>query len=227
MAPRHPHIARIVIPDTAHRPWHEYSLPSGRITPSTKMGRVNDDSPEDWRFDIQERSASVYDGMAMHTSGASIRLTGDDPDALLARLIDEANHLVPDERALRLEKFQASCVDQHNRITSTERSEGYIRARLRLRSTSDGGRRTAMASGYRSHWAFPPEVHAERHDAPLTFEAGPEHWLAPGEEATVRLHPLVPDLWPVVRPGLELTLLEGARVIGTARVLEVVAPAAR
>lgn len=185
-----------------------------------------DHSRAGWQFAIHERSAGVYDGSATHKSGASIHLTGEDPDELLARLVGEADNLTPDDQAMALEEAQALWVDQHNRITSSERNAGYLRARLRLLPTSDGGRRTAMASGYRSHWAFPPEVHDERHDAPLTFEAGPEHWLAPGGEATVRLHPLVPELWPAVRPGLVLTLLEGARVIGNAEVLEVVPPVA-
>lgn len=200
--------------------------PSARVPWSAKIVLVKDDSLAGWNFVIRERSAAVYEGSATHASGASIRLTGEDPDELLAKLRGEATRLMPDGNARRLGEAHVSVVAQHLRITSTERDEGYIRARLRLRPSSDGGRRTAMASGYRSHWAFPPEVHAERHDAPLTFEEGPERWLSPGEEATVRLHPFAPDLWPVVRPGLELTLLEGARVIGTARVLEVVPPLA-
>jgi hypothetical protein len=194
---------------------------------SDKMVSVKDDSLADWTFEVRERSASVYDGMAMHSSGASIRLSDKDPDELLTRLKREATSLMSGCQTISLDESQALSVTQHHRITAAEDESGYIRARLRLRSTSDGGRRTAMASGYRAHWVFPPEVHADRHDAPLTFEAGPEHWLAPGEVATVRLHPLVPELWPVVSRGLELTLLEGARVIGTARVLEVVPPVAR
>jgi hypothetical protein len=191
------------------------------------MVSVKDDSLGDWTFEVRERSASVYDGQAMHSSGASIRLNDTDPDELLTRLKREATSLMSVRQTISLDESQALWVTQHHRITAAEDESGYLRARLRLRSTADGGRRTAMASGYRAHWAFSPEVHADRHDAPLTFEAGPEHWLAPGEVATVRLHLLVPELWPDVSPGLELTLLEGARVIGTARVLEVVPPIAR
>lgn len=50
-----------------------------------------------------------------------------------------------------------------------------------------------------SRAAFPPEVHDEGHDKPLTVEARPSVWLNPGEEAAV--HPLVSDLWPALEPG--------------------------
>ena len=111
---------------------------------------------------------------------------------------------------------------EHERWAADERENGYIRARLRLLTHEEGGRKNPIASGYRSHWAFPPEVHDERHDAPLTLESGPGEWLDPGEEALVRLHPLFRDLWPTVVPGIRLTMLEGARVVGVAEVVEVV-----
>lgn len=115
---------------------------------------------------------------------------------------------------------------EHERWTEAERENGYIRASLRLLSHDEGGRQSPIASGYRSHWAFPPEIHGERHDGPLTLEAGPSEWLDPGEEANVRLHPLFPDLWPPLVPGVRLTMLEGARVVGVAEVIEAVAAGA-
>ncbi|WP_216206993.1 hypothetical protein [Amycolatopsis aidingensis] len=111
---------------------------------------------------------------------------------------------------------------EHDRWTATERECGYIRARLRLLTTAQGGRLTSICSGYRAHWAFPPDVDQERHDAPLTLEQA--RTLAPGEDAMVRLHPLVPDLWPQVAVGLRLSMLEGARVVGLADVMETVSP---
>ncbi|GAA5014900.1 hypothetical protein GCM10023317_53880 [Actinopolymorpha pittospori] len=114
---------------------------------------------------------------------------------------------------------------EHDRWTAIEGEHGYIRARLWLLSTEDGGRKGPIASGYRSCWAFPPEVHDEMHDAPLTLESGVGEWLAPGAEAIVRLHPLAPDLWPPITPGIRLTMVEGARVVGMADVLEAVPPA--
>ncbi|WP_143268965.1 hypothetical protein [Amycolatopsis vastitatis] len=111
---------------------------------------------------------------------------------------------------------------EHNRWIEAEAKRGYIRARLLLVTASQGGRRTPIHSGYRSHWVFPPDVHPESHDAPLTLET--VKTLAPGEEATVRLHPLMPDLWPPVGPGLRLSMREGARIVGLAEVVEVVPP---
>jgi len=67
-------------------------------------------------------------------------------------------------------------------------------------------------------------VHAERHDAPLLIEEA--EMLGLGEEAVVRLHPLCPELWPDVRPGLRLTMYEGQRVAGIAEVVEIVSPEA-
>ena len=83
---------------------------------------------------------------------------------------------------------------EHRRWTSIERERGYIRARLRLLTTEEGGRQSAIASCYRSHWAFAPEVHDESRDGPLTLESGPGQWLHPDAETMVRLHPLAPDL---------------------------------
>ncbi|MGK2876752.1 MAG: hypothetical protein ACSLEW_14135 [Nocardioides sp.] len=111
---------------------------------------------------------------------------------------------------------------EHERWTADERENGYIRARLRLLTHDESGRQSPIASGYRAHWAFAPEIPGERHDAPLTLETGPIEWLAPGEEAMVRLHPLVPELWPPIVPGIRLTMLEGARVVGVAEVVEAV-----
>lgn len=113
---------------------------------------------------------------------------------------------------------------EHERWTSTEDERWFVRARLRLLTSEEGGRRTPITSGGRSHWSFPPEIHADGHDAPLTLERGPQQWLQPGEDTTVRLHPLAPDLWPPLSEGLRLTMCEGARVVGIAEVIEVVAP---
>jgi translation elongation factor EF-Tu-like GTPase len=122
---------------------------------------------------------------------------------------------VDDNRGVDIER-------EHERWSDEERAHGYIRARLRLLTTDEGGRNSPIYSGHRSHWAFPPEVHEERHDAPLTLEG--TRVLALGDEAMARLHPLFPELWPEVEPGLRLTMLEGARIVGTAEVVEVVPP---
>jgi hypothetical protein len=138
-----------------------------------------------------------------------------------------APHIGTVERPAACECGTLSLVDEeceHERWTLVEGEHWFVRARLRLLTSQEGGRATPIASGYRSHWTFPPEVHDEGHDAPLTLEQGPGVWLQPGEDATVRLHPLAPDLWPPLSPGLQLTMQEGARVVGVAEIIEVVAP---
>jgi hypothetical protein len=50
------------------------------------MAHVAPDDLLDWRFEIRERSAGVYEGSGMHVSGATVRASGDDPDDLLDRL---------------------------------------------------------------------------------------------------------------------------------------------
>lgn len=126
---------------------------------------------------------------------------------------------------MRVRQTQAVVEErEHDRWTSTENERWYVRARLHLVASQRGGRAGPIASGYRSHWTFPPAIHDEGHDAPLTLENGRGRWLQPGEDATVRLHPLAPQLWPTLTPGVLLTMQEGARVVGIAEVLEVVFP---
>lgn len=103
-----------------------------------------------------------------------------------------------------------------------EREHGYIRARLRLLSTQQGGRQGPIYSGYRSCWGFPSELHADMHDGPLLLEG--QDRLNPGETTIVRLHPLVPNYWPKVSDGLTLGMFEGSRQVGDAVVIEVVSP---
>lgn len=50
---------------------------------------------------------------------------------------------------------------EHERWTSIEGEHWFVRARLHLLTSQEGGRATPIATGYRSHWTFPPEVHDE------------------------------------------------------------------
>lgn len=47
----------------------------------------------DWTFDIRERSAGVYEGLAAHRSGASIAAVSEDPEDLLQRLKADAERM--------------------------------------------------------------------------------------------------------------------------------------
>ena len=44
-----------------------------------------------WSFEVRERSAGVYEGVATHVSGASTSAIDIDPDQLMARLRTEAS----------------------------------------------------------------------------------------------------------------------------------------
>lgn len=104
------------------------------------------------------------------------------------------------------------------------REHGFVRARLRLLTTEEGGRRTAIMSGYRSCWGFPADVHDEMHDGPLLIDD--QDQIEPGNEAVVSLHPLFPELWPKVLPGMRLGMFEGSRQVGEATVIEIIDPSA-
>ncbi len=107
-----------------------------------------------------------------------------------------------------------------DRWLAVERRRGYIRARLWLIPPSEGGRRTAIFSGYRASWTLDPAQPAIQRDAPLLIESGDV--IDAGTAAVVRLHPLVPDRWRGVAPGQRLHMHEGLRHVGTAEIIEVV-----
>jgi hypothetical protein len=110
--------------------------------------------------------------------------------------------------------------DDLDRLRAYEDEHGYVRVRLTLVSTQDGGRRGPIASGYRSCWDVSPEGgQSLLTDAPLLTEDGA--WLEPGECATVRLHPLFRENWAGVVPGMVIGMFEGSRRVGLATVLDV------
>jgi hypothetical protein len=100
-----------------------------------------------------------------------------------------------------------------------EDEHGFTRARLTLTRTEDGGRQTAIKSGYRSCWDISPAGDGSLFsDAPLLLEGGDQ--LALGESAAVRLHPLFPEYWEGVQPGQVLGMFEGSKRVGLAVVLD-------
>ncbi len=101
---------------------------------------------------------------------------------------------------------------------------GYYRAHLRVIATADGGRGHPIFTGYRAAWATTSEEDREHvvHDAPLLIDD--QQQIAPGGEGTVRLYPLHPEYWTDVAPGAQLLMKEAHRTVGTATVLERVAP---
>jgi len=106
-----------------------------------------------------------------------------------------------------------------------EAEHGFIRARMRLLATEEGGRKRPIFTDYRASWDIGNTYEGEWtvNDAPITLEGVEE--LAPGEEATVRLHPLAREFWGHVEPGMTIYAREGRRRVATAVVTERVAPA--
>jgi translation elongation factor EF-Tu-like GTPase len=107
-----------------------------------------------------------------------------------------------------------------------ERKRGVVRVRVRLLTTAEGGRHGPIADGYRASWDIGNQTDAGEwtsNDAPLLLED--RESLAPGETATGRIHPIAPELWTNVSPGLEITMHEGRRIVGRGEVLEVVGSA--
>lgn len=79
--------------------------------------------------------------------------------------------------------------DHIDRLREYEDEHGYVRVRLTLISTEDGGRQTPIASGYRSCWDVSRAGDQSLlTDAPLLIEGA--EWLDVGKSAIVRLHPL-------------------------------------
>lgn len=99
---------------------------------------------------------------------------------------------------------------------------------LRLTSTDQGGRRTALLGGsgpdvmfwYRPNWGLPEMTPPEQTGAPvLAFSR--EH-IQPGEQAHAVIVPPFPQMmaeWSRVRVGDVLPMYEGARVCGHGQVL--------
>jgi translation elongation factor EF-Tu-like GTPase len=107
-----------------------------------------------------------------------------------------------------------------------EREQGFVRIRVRLLATDEGGRQGPIFDGYRSSWNIGNRTDSGEwtvSDAPMLLEDSES--LAPGESATARIHPLAPEFWTHVSAGLEIAMHEGARVVGRAEILAVVSGA--
>jgi hypothetical protein len=103
-----------------------------------------------------------------------------------------------------------------------EAEHGHVEARLTLRATAEGGRKGPIFTDYRPDWNVGNRTETgvmEINGAPVTLEDCAS--LAPGETGTVRLHPLWRDAWMRVRPGAQIDMHEGAKVVGTATVTRV------
>lgn len=95
--------------------------------------------------------------------------------------------------------------------------KAFIRATIQLQSTEDGGRSTPFASGYRPGFALTGLV-TEQYDAAIFLEDRNE--LTPGDTAIARLQPFSPEHWQGIA-GRHIAFYEGARLIGTATITEI------
>ena len=102
-------------------------------------------------------------------------------------------------------------------------TNGFLRATFRLLNTEEGGRGTGIFSDYRPIWSIGRADPTQQSGAPLLMDSASQ--LEPGESAEVRLFPFWREFWTDVKVGTELFAFEGARLVGTAVVTEVVPPA--
>ena len=97
-----------------------------------------------------------------------------------------------------------------------------LRIVVDLAPSDRGGRRRALKDGYRASLSFGRrrrDVEPVVHDAVLVLEDAGE--LSPGGSATARAWVVSPELLPrTLAAGSVVTLLEGDRIVGRARVIE-------
>jgi hypothetical protein len=105
-----------------------------------------------------------------------------------------------------------------------ERRCGYVRARLRLVPVESGGRPRGVWDDYRPDWGVGERLSGDAlmAGAPITIEDA--DMIAPAGTGIVRLHPITWEAWTDIRPGQHIPMLEGARIVGIAEVLDVVRP---
>jgi hypothetical protein len=98
----------------------------------------------------------------------------------------------------------------------------FFRVELRLLPTEKGGRSRPVFDDYRPNWNLGNKWLGEPtvNDGRVFLEGSTE--LPPGAEGLARIEPLVPELWGGVRPGSTIPMQEGSRVVGYARVLEII-----
>jgi elongation factor Tu len=104
--------------------------------------------------------------------------------------------------------------------------EVRVRAKLRLLSTSEGGRKTALQGGlgsYRPNHNFFGPDNLNMLMGFMSLEAG--QTLEPGDSAIVEIAFLNwRSLEPELYPGREWLIQEGAQVVGVGTVMDVLTP---
>jgi hypothetical protein len=103
-------------------------------------------------------------------------------------------------------------------VTEPQHS-AFLEAEITLLAPAEGGRRSAIWSGYR------PSFRLDHVDGEIRGTYDATIWLhgtdslSPGSTARARVYPHLPDSWTDVIAGSRLELCEGARVVGRAIVI--------
>ena len=90
----------------------------------------------------------------------------------------------------------------------------FLEAEIALRAPHEGGRRSAIRSGYRCSCRLNRDDHHVYHDASISLHEIEE--LSPGSTGFARVYPHHPDDWRGVVAGSTVELCEGPRVVGRA-----------
>ena len=97
-----------------------------------------------------------------------------------------------------------------------------LRVRLRLLTTTEGGRELPIWSGYRPDWDMGDRLEDGGIDYRMAFIAYlAKEPLSPGDQSEAEIEPYRTDAWGAVRPGDQLTCFEGHQAVGRATVLAV------
>ncbi len=108
-------------------------------------------------------------------------------------------------------------------LRTFEAKHGFVEARLTLVHTDAGGRLHPISDDYRPDWNIGNRTTSgdkqELNGARVTLEDA--RVIPPGGTGCVRLHPLLPEAWTALKPGTEIAMHEGSRVVGHAVVLRI------
>lgn len=94
-------------------------------------------------------------------------------------------------------------------------------AELKFRTTEEGGRMTAAKSGYRPGVRFPfDEMQTSGHQEYIGQE-----WVSPGETVNAKIKILSTSYFHgKLHEGMSFDFLEGSKLIGTGKILEILNP---
>ena len=109
-------------------------------------------------------------------------------------------------------------VEQTRKLLRYAERDGFLRAKLRLMTQSDSGRRHPIYSGWVTGWNLGGDRDGQRPDtdAAIVINDGKLH---PGDAAEVQIFP-IGFAWRDVGPQHRIELLDGRRVVGVGVVTE-------